>query len=229
MTNLRLAAVVAVLAAVVALPTSAQAAADGQSWVWPLQPTPSIAAAFAPPDEAWRPGHRGVDLLGTTGQSVLAIGAGQVTFAGPLAGRGVVVVDHGALRSTYEPVTAHFAIGDQVEAGEPVGVLQTVASHCAPEVCLHLGVKRGDVYLDSLDLLPARQVRLKPLDGQLSTWGPTRAPPRADPSSTVRSPAPSSSDEAAQALSARSVLGGAAAMTAAWLVAERRRRPQARG
>jgi hypothetical protein len=229
MTNLRLAAAVAVLTGVMAVP-AALAGATGRAWVWPLQPAPSISATFAPPDQDWHSGHRGVDLIGAAGQPVLAIGAGHVTFAGRLADRGVVVVDHGGLRSTYEPVVAHIVIGDHVQAGEPVGVLQAVGSHCAPEVCLHLGVKRGDAYLDPLDLLPRLEVRLKPLDGELWAAGPTRAPPDTSPSWAARAQARSSSD-GGNVLSARSVLGGAAAVTAAWLAGERRRRrrPHARG
>ena len=40
------------------------------------------------------------------GAPVRAAGAGRVSYAGLLAGRGVLVVVHGALRTTYEPVTA---------------------------------------------------------------------------------------------------------------------------
>ena len=45
------------------------------------------------------------------GQPVHTALAGTVTYAGLLAGRGVVVVDHGATRTTYEPVTAAVAVG----------------------------------------------------------------------------------------------------------------------
>ena len=51
------------------------------------------------------------------GAAVLAAAAGRVTFAGRLAGRGVVVVDHGAVRTTYEPVEPLAAVGDEVKAG----------------------------------------------------------------------------------------------------------------
>jgi hypothetical protein len=107
---------------------------------------------------------------------VLAIGAGTVRFAGPLAGRGVVVVDHGGLRSTYEPVTAIVHRGDVVDAGEAIGLLQTPYSHCTPEVCLHLGLRRGSVYLDPLDLLGPRPVRLKPLTAADAAPAPLARP-----------------------------------------------------
>ncbi len=153
----------AVLIVLLSPPLGAAARAVDKGWVWPLQPVPEVVARFDPPVERWNRGHRGVDLLGSTGQRVLAIGAGEVSFAGEVAGRGVVVVDHGNLRSTYEPVMAAMSAGDSVAAGQVLGLLQGVHSHCAPLVCLHLGVKRSDAYLDPLSLLGSPPVRLKPL------------------------------------------------------------------
>ncbi len=208
------------------LSPSALATSGQSAWVWPLQPTPRVVAAFDPPVEVWHAGHRGVDLLGSGGQSVLAIGPGRVTFAGPLAGRGVVVVDHGELRSTYEPVLAQVTVGERVPAGQPLGILQSVRSHCAPQTCLHLGLKRDQTYLDPLNVLPAREVRLKPLDGEVAPALATRG--SAVTGASARPPGPRGTDAGSE-LSARSLLGGAAAVTAAVLAAGRRRRPQARG
>ena len=89
--------------------------------------------------------------------------AGTVTFAGVLAGRGVVVVDHGDTRTTYEPVEAIVPVGQAVGRGEVIGHLQAVASHCPPRACLHWGWLRGATYLDPLDLVGAGPVRLLPL------------------------------------------------------------------
>ncbi len=86
---------------------------------WPLVPRPPVLAAFDPPSDPWGPGHRGVDLLGAVGQPVRAALAGRITFAGRIAGRGVVVVDHGPTRTTYEPVVTAVARGDEVAAGQP--------------------------------------------------------------------------------------------------------------
>ncbi len=134
-------------------------------WDWPLDPIPHVVRYFEPPSSPYGAGHRGVDLAGDVAQQVLAIGDGTVAFAGSVAGSGVVVVEHGTLRSTYQPVTAVVSVGDEVRIGQPIGFLQLLHSHCAPAACLHLGVRRGDAYLDPLTLLGARPVRLKPLDG----------------------------------------------------------------
>lgn len=155
--------VCAVCAVVVALPAATAVAAVG--WQWPLDPTPPVVAAFDPPTSPWGSGHRGVDLAGAAGTDVTAVGPGVITVAGDVAGRGVVVVDHGALRSSYEPVLPGVRVGQHVATGQALGALAVASSHCWPQACLHLGVRRGDDYIDPLGLLGPRPVRLKPLAG----------------------------------------------------------------
>jgi murein DD-endopeptidase MepM/ murein hydrolase activator NlpD len=123
--------------------------------------TGPVVRGFDPPDQPWLPGHRGVDLLGTVGAEIVSARAGRVVFAGTLAGRGVVVVSHGTLRTTYLPVRALVRVGQQVGAGEVIGRLE--AGHgCPGGWCLHWGLKRGDTYLDPLSLLDAGPLRLLP-------------------------------------------------------------------
>jgi murein DD-endopeptidase MepM/ murein hydrolase activator NlpD len=165
----------AVLALLALLLPPAAAGDTGDSWSWPLDPRPSVVGLFEAPDSPYGAGNRGVDLAGSVGQTVFAIGAGVVTFAGVLAGRGVVVVAHGRLRSTYEPVSAAVADGDTVSGGQPIGVLASVGSHCPPDACLHLGVIRGSVYVDPLSLLPKPPIRLKPLAGTATAATPVTA------------------------------------------------------
>lgn len=143
---------------------------------WPLRPQPEVTAGFDPPSDPWGAGHRGVDLLGLPGQQVRAALPGRVIFAGRIAGRGVVVVDHGPTRTTYEPVAATRAVGETVRAGGPIGVLELVGSHCFPRACLHWGWVRDETYLDPLRLVGPAPVRLLPL------W-------QATPTSTAAGPA----------------------------------------
>jgi murein DD-endopeptidase MepM/ murein hydrolase activator NlpD len=154
------------LAVLVALcwPSPAGAAETDPVGVWPLRPEPEVVADFDPPDSPWGSGHRGVDLLGTAGQVVRAALPGRVSFAGVLAGRGVVVVDHGGTRTTYEPVDATVSLGAAVAAGDPIGRLALPGSHCLPRACLHWGwIEGADTYLDPLRLVGAGPVRLLPL------------------------------------------------------------------
>jgi hypothetical protein len=134
-------------------------------WVWPLGPAPDVVGAYNPPDAPWLPGHRGVDLAGVPRQPVHAAGAGQVAFAGQIAGVSVVVIDHGALRTTYQPVHATVGVGETVMAGAVIGRLATAGGHCLPETCLHWGLLRGDSYLNPLLLLGGGPVRLLPMSG----------------------------------------------------------------
>ncbi|MGC4174771.1 M23 family metallopeptidase [Demequina sp.] len=133
---------------------------------WLASPAPlQVAAAFDRPASDWGPGHRGVDIWLGEGDAVLSPGAGVVTFAGRVAGRGVVVVTHpNGLRSTLEPVTASGRVGDHVRQGDTVGTLELAGSHCASHACLHWGVRRGEEYLDPLDVLRGYgPIRLLPL------------------------------------------------------------------
>ena len=82
---------------------------------------------------------------GTPGQPVRAALPGTVSFAGPLAGRGVVVVDHGATRTTYEPVAA--AVARRRARSPPAAVdrapRRSAGRTASPRACLHWGWLRG--------------------------------------------------------------------------------------
>lgn len=147
------------------LPGPARAAAGDPPGVWPLSPQPRVVRSFDPPAAPWGPGHRGVDLAGAATQPVRSALAGRVTFSGPLFGRGVVVVDHGATRTTYEPVAGSLPVGAAVDRGTVIGTLQLPGSHCWPDACLHWGWRRGDTYLDPLRLVGWGPVRLLPWTG----------------------------------------------------------------
>jgi murein DD-endopeptidase MepM/ murein hydrolase activator NlpD len=131
---------------------------------WPLRPAPDrIVRNFDPPPLPWLRGNRGLDLAGRPGQAVHAVAPGLVTFAGPVAGVGVVVVTTGPLRDTFEPVRPTVAAGRRVRPGAVIGRLTLAGSHCPPAACLHWGLLRGTEYLDPLALLGLERVRLLPL------------------------------------------------------------------
>lgn len=136
-------------------------------FTWPLAPPHPVLRPFEPPSTAYGPGHRGVDLGTAPNAPILAAGPGVVVFAGPVAGRGVVSIDHaGGIRTTYQPVAAAVTRGQHVEGGTPIGRLTAdspTAGHCR-EPCLHWGARRDEQYLDPLGLLSTGRVRLKPWD-----------------------------------------------------------------
>ncbi|CAM05213.1 peptidase M23-like protein [Saccharopolyspora erythraea NRRL 2338] len=135
---------------------------------WPMAGAPQVTRPFEAPDHAYGPGHRGVDLVGDVGQAVLAAGPGLVLYAGPLANRNLVSIEHpGGLRTTYEPVTPTVAVGQQVVRGQQIGTLDAGHPECTaspPNTCLHWGARRRTVYLDPLTLLGLGHVRLLPWD-----------------------------------------------------------------
>ncbi len=131
---------------------------------WPLDGVPAVVRRFDPPPEPWLAGHRGVDLAAEPGAAVRAAGAGTVAFAGSVAGRGVVSIDHpNGLRTTYEPVEVAITAGTAVGRGTRVGALVAGHAGCPAAACLHWGLRRGDTYLDPLLLLGFARVRLLPL------------------------------------------------------------------
>jgi murein DD-endopeptidase MepM/ murein hydrolase activator NlpD len=142
----------------------AAAAADvGGAYLWPVSGHLEVSRPFEPPARRWLPGHRGVDLVASGDAVVRAAGAGVVRFAGPVAGRSVVSVDHaGGLRTTYEPLAPLVSAGDVVRAGDPIGLLVTGHPGCPARACLHWGLRDGDGYLDPLALLGLGRARLLP-------------------------------------------------------------------
>jgi murein DD-endopeptidase MepM/ murein hydrolase activator NlpD len=165
--------VVAVVAVVVAasVPSARSAGA-------PVAPSPAVTAAvtyaapvpplvvrpFEAPVTPFGPGHRGVDLATRSGQAVRSAATGVVTFAGAVAARGVVVVQHSDGVSTeYEPITPAVSRGTSVRGGQVLGHVHGRHGACVPGGCLHWGARRDGAYFDPLLLLaPLGPVRLLP-------------------------------------------------------------------
>lgn len=188
LTGLVVAALVAALVVVTGPPASAGATPPR---VPPVEGQP-VRAYVAPPHE-YGPGHRGVDLPAVAGQPVVAPADGTVTFAGPVAGRGVVVLEHADLTLTsLEPVVPLLAVGARVRAGRPVAELAGAPAHAGcPAGCLHWGIRVAGRYVDPWWWLGrTRPVRLLPLagpppvslrapPGPTGGLGPTRGAPSA--------------------------------------------------
>ncbi|MFF2569206.1 M23 family metallopeptidase [Streptomyces sp. NPDC058084] len=137
--------------------------------VWPIgPPRPDVLRGWEPPPGPYAAGHRGIDLAAPPGTPVVAPAAGTVSFAGPVAGRGVLTLTlHGTgtppLRTTYGPVDPLLPAGTAVRAGEVVARV-TEGGHCAAP-CLHWGLLRGESYLNPLGLMRHGPSRLLPVTG----------------------------------------------------------------
>ncbi|MDR0433075.1 MAG: M23 family metallopeptidase [Bifidobacteriaceae bacterium] len=118
----------------------------GADFSWPLGGAVSVVRPFDPPAEPWLAGHRGVDLHAPPGTAVLAPRSGVISFAGMVVNRHLVVVDHGELRSTLEPVFPEVTPGTAVLRGQQIGTVSPEPAHMPDS--MHWGVRRGDAYLD---------------------------------------------------------------------------------
>ena len=111
----------------------------------PVRYRPPVSAPVVDPFRApltwYGPGNRGIDYDTTLVGSVASIGVGTVTFAGPVAGRLVVVVTHpDGLRSTYTGLgSIEVRAGQIVQLGQRLGAAAST---------LHLGLRSGSTYLD---------------------------------------------------------------------------------
>lgn len=138
----------------------------------PLTPV-RVVHSFDPPTTPYGPGHLGVDLESSPGGPVAAAGAGTVSFAGSVAGRGVVVIVHpDGVSTEYEPIVPAVHTGDAVRRGQFIGTVHGTHHDCRPGRCLHWGAKRDGEYIDPLSLLhPLGPVRLLPWTGARSGPG----------------------------------------------------------
>ena len=140
--------------------------ASSTGYVLPVPAPPLVLTPFAPPANRYGAGHRGVDLAAQPGSTVTAAGTGRVVFAGGLAGRGVVSVEHsGGLRTTYEPVTASVAAGSTVAAGQPIGVLEPGHARMRTGELLALGRPVAG------PRLPGSDVVARPVAGPVAALG----------------------------------------------------------
>ena len=134
-----------------------------------------VERRFQGPATPYGAGHRGVDLRAAAGTPVRAALGGTVTFAGTVAGRVWVTVNHGGgLDTTYgslDPRLVH--AGQLVTAGEFLGFVARGASH------LDWGARLDDSYVDPLTLLAGWETYLTtaheplpfpPLGGDVGAW-----------------------------------------------------------
>ena len=118
-------------------------------WTWPVGPPVVVVAPFRAPPTPYSAGHRGIDVAALPGDPVVAPASGVVSYAGPVAGRGVLSIDHGGgVVSSIEPVAAGVAAGAAVRAGDPVAIVAT-GGHC-DDRCVHLGVRVHGEYVSPL-------------------------------------------------------------------------------
>ena len=105
--------------------------------------------------------HRGVDLSAPAGAAVRAPLSGRVSFAGRVPGTGggtilavTIATSSGSL--TLMPLSsAAVKAGMQLAEGESVGELAGTGDGSSASPHLHVGARKGDLYVDPMSLLVA--------------------------------------------------------------------------
>jgi Peptidase family M23 len=148
---------------------------------WPLKTAGTIALGFGQTYSAAGADasstHRGVDVSAESGCAILAPLSGSVTFAGcvPAVGGGTVravTIATAAGSVTLLPIEgATVTKGDSVAEGDAIGVLAESGDGSSATPHLHIGVKRGDLYVDPLSVLemPAVQGESAQQDGRTAS------------------------------------------------------------
>ena len=148
-----LVALLLLLSSVAYAPAAHAAPRDGTATRYRPPVAAAVTDPFRAPSTPYGPGNRGLEYATRPGQPVGAIGPGTVVFAGAIARRRYVTVLHrDGLRSSYSYLASiEVVVGQVVAMGQRVGV--------AGER-LHLGVRRGDRYLDPATLFRRGRPRL---------------------------------------------------------------------
>lgn len=134
-----------------------------QSLAWAVWTAPlsewAIATPYGAPCQSGT--HRGVDLAASAGAHVMTPCAGAVVFAGqvPADGGGTcgavtIQTDEGLRVSMLPLAELWVSQGCEVGAGDQLGTLAATGDDSSPSPHLHIGLRRGEVYLDPTSLLP---------------------------------------------------------------------------
>lgn len=98
--------------------------------------------------------HKGVDIAGTSGEEVVAVAAGVVTWSGPRSGYGnLVEINHG---DGYVTRYAHnertlVTVGETVKRGDAIGLMGSTGESTGPHV--HFEVLHNGVQINPLPFL----------------------------------------------------------------------------
>jgi hypothetical protein len=131
---------------------------------WPLRAPGEVTLGFGSAYEAadgTTSTHRGTDIAAETGSAVLAPATGEVTFVGrvPAASGGTVLAvtlatSKGSL--TLLPLdSAGVTRGTELSEGDRVGTLAGTGDASSAGTHLHVGVRKGDLYIDPLGVISA--------------------------------------------------------------------------
>ena len=164
------------------------------AWVWPLRG--EVITPYRNGADPYAAGqHRGIDIAGAPGASVVAAASGEVRFAGTAGSSGLTVsvrTGDGRYDTSYLHLSATTVReGDRVAAGDRVGAVGTTGTRSAAAPHLHFGVRDAGsrhAYHDPLAFLPPPTVTQPPREVPAPQASPVPVGPAPAP---VPAPAPS--------------------------------------
>jgi Peptidase family M23 len=129
-------------------------------WVWPLRG--EVITPYRNGSDPYASGqHRGIDIAGPPGATVVAAATGEVRFAGTAGSSGLTVsvrTGDGRYDTSYLHLSSTAVReGDPVAAGQRLGTVGTTGTRSATAPHLHFGVRDAGsrhAYHDPLGFLP---------------------------------------------------------------------------
>lgn len=194
------------LAVTVSILLARAGVAMGQAQPWPVDGRLVLGYGAAYEAAGVSRVHRGADILAAAGSRVLSPAAAVVAFAGRVpvedgTDRLAVSLDlPDGLRVTLLPLTdVSVTAGQRLAPGDPVGLLAAEGDPSYAEPHLHVGLRRGDTYLDPATLFVGVAAASPPPPAQESVprgpeprddGGPPPSPPAQMSSSAARAADP---------------------------------------
>ncbi len=150
--------IVWLLIAAIVLPTTAASSQDvtgPRPVLYAVPMLTQVVDPFRPPAHIGAPGNRGLEYGNSDNQVVAAAASGYVRFAGPVAGRKAITIQHDdGVRTTYTGLLEIWvATGMMVSQHSAIAVASTG---------FHFGARIEDHYLDPQILIDASQPDVRP-------------------------------------------------------------------
>ena len=170
------------------------------AWTWPSGGGVVQPFVFDPAHPYAGGQHRGIDVGGDAGESVLAPAGGIVSFAGsvPTSGRSVTIQTPDGLSVTLVHLGSIEVIhNEEVAEGEVVGIIGPSGTPEVADPYVHMGVRvtaQDQGYLDPLAYLPPRGNLPPPVSAGLEAE-PAAVP--SEPAAAPEAPAPAPEPERA--------------------------------
>ncbi len=137
-------------------------AAPARAWTWPSSGPVLVPFSFDPSTPYAAGQHRGIDVGGNAGESVVAPAAGTITFAGTVPGSGkavTILTSDGWSVTLTQLGSIAVAKGASVAEGDGIGTIGPSGDPEAAGQYVQLGIRyagEDQGYVDPLTLLPAR-------------------------------------------------------------------------